>query len=176
MLSVLSWRGRMSGRDYFAAQFAISLAALLITGVSHSQQPAVNVLILLAGLVGVYFFSVTTIRRFHDMGRSGWHLLWFCLYLSALNSILGVLGIIPSVLGLGVLGSIVEHLGAFLLYIGVAWIAQQPSARAANEWGPTLLVPNDAIARIADSPLCYVVLALPAIFHELVLILASSAP
>jgi hypothetical protein len=63
-----------------------------------------------------------------------------------------------------------------LLYIGVAWIMQRPSARAANEWGPTLLVLDDAIARVADSPFGYVVLALPAIFRGLVFILASSAP
>lgn len=180
MLSLLSWRGRMNGRDYFAAQFAILLATLLIAqlGVSHSQQPAVNVLILPAGLVVVYFFSVTTIRRFHDMGRSGWNLLWVCLCLSALQSILGVLESILGVLGLSVLVSIVEHLRVSLvwLYIGVAWIVQQPSAPTANEWGPALLVPDDAIARVADSPFAYIVLALPAIFHELVLILASSAP
>ena len=163
MLSVLSWRGRMSGRDYFTAQFAILLAALLIDQLPVRQQPAVNVLIVAGGVVVVHFFCVTTIRRFHDMGRSGWNLLWVCLYLSIINSITS-----PFAMHFDV--------SFVLLSIGVAWIVQRPSARAANEWGPPLLVPDDAIARVADSPFGYVVLALPAIFRGVVLTLASLAP
>lgn len=149
MLSVLSWRGRMSGRDYFATQLAIVVAGLILGLVQPSPAPeqSVNWAALAALTAFIYLSWASTIRRFHDTGRSGWNALWFGL----LAAIIAKAGIYFG------LASFVP----FAWFVAISWLTLQPSVSIANRWGPPPLVSDDVLQRIARSRWNYVALVLP---------------
>ena len=151
MLSVLSWRGRMSGRDYFATQLAIIVAGFILDSLQPSPSPEQSVnWVALAVVVALgYLWWVSTIRRLHDTGRSGWHALWFCLLGAVIvnaGRFLGLFLIVP-----------------FVWFAAVSWLTLQPSIAISNRWGPPPLVTDDALQRIARSRWNYVVLVLPGV-------------
>jgi uncharacterized membrane protein YhaH (DUF805 family) len=141
----------MSGRDYFAAQLAIVIIGLILglARPSASAEHSVNWAESVAGVALAYFWWISTIRRFHDTGRSGWNSLWFGLLGAILTKVgiyLGLLAITP-----------------FALLAAISWLTLQPSTSTANRWGPPSPLSGDTLHHIARSRWNYVVLVLPAL-------------
>ena|SRR5688572_10584651 len=162
MLSALSWRGRMSGRDYFATQLAIVVAGLILGLVQPSPSPehSVSWAALVAFIAFVYLWWASTIRRLHDTGRSGWNALWFCLLAGVVVNAVRYLGL--------------TWIMPFVWFAAISWLTLQPSVSITNRWGPPPLVSDDALQRIACSRWNYFVLALPGVIGMAVRYLSAA--
>lgn len=65
------FEGRIARLNYFLAGLVISIIVGVLTNVAG------NVIGGVVAVIGMVFSISLSIRRFHDMGWSGWHALWF---------------------------------------------------------------------------------------------------
>lgn len=109
---------------------AFSVLASVFTG-DPASTVGMGVLSLLAALaillVYLYCGAVLTIKRLHDLGRSGWHLLWIFA-----TGMLGGIDTtdVSAMVGFVSTMSLVVWLGAGL------WLLFAPGDLESNEYGP----------------------------------------
>jgi uncharacterized membrane protein YhaH (DUF805 family) len=73
-----SLKGRTRRRDYWMHQLGV-LAGGFVFGVADTTGGAPQVFVLLSFLVSlvmIYYSFAIAVRRYHDVGKSGWNVLW----------------------------------------------------------------------------------------------------
>jgi uncharacterized membrane protein YhaH (DUF805 family) len=92
-MNIFSWRGRINRSKYFGRYFFLSIAQYTIYKIIQSSQglsrPIVT-LVVLGFTIFWYLMIVTTIKRLHDINRSGYHVFYslvpfYNVYLSLLH-------------------------------------------------------------------------------------------
>ena len=83
MKSLLSFSGRMARMEYFLAQLGaliIMVMAAMVAGLFGNAVGERDLFFVFLGgpvfVLGVWVFLTTTVQRLHDIGMSGWHLIW----------------------------------------------------------------------------------------------------
>lgn len=83
MKSLLSFSGRMARMEFFLAQLAaliIMVFAAIVAGLFGNVVGERDLFMVFLGgpvfVLGMWVFLTTSIQRLHDIGLSGWHLLW----------------------------------------------------------------------------------------------------
>ncbi|MFL1462950.1 DUF805 domain-containing protein [Roseococcus sp. DSY-14] len=120
----LLWPRARQRRAAYALTVLGLMVLLALLGLGMAGGGALGVLALPLALLLAWMGGVNTVRRLHDMDRTGWHLLWIAA-LSALGNLVGQAGLsgVSAVLGLASLA----------VFLGLCLI---PGTPGPNRYGP----------------------------------------
>ena len=83
-LPVLTWRGRDNRLSYWMAQLRVLAYAILVSPFLNSNSQLINVAITTGFVIMLWLACMSSIRRLHDRGMSGWW--WLLLKLIPLGN------------------------------------------------------------------------------------------
>ncbi len=120
----LLWPRARQRRATYALTVLGLMLLLALLGVGAAGAGVLGVLAVPLALLLAWMGGVNTVRRLHDMDRSGWHLAWI-IALSTLGNLLGQAG--QAALS-GVLG-----VASLAVFLGLCLI---PGTHGPNRFGP----------------------------------------
>ena len=136
----LGWKGRLNRLSYFVAMLiffygglsAVGLTMILsetLLGEEHILFRIIVVPLLVLAITLIWIVFTSTIKRFHDMNRSGKWLILAIFLPIPVNFILLMGGLFPIVIALKIIGSC-------LLLFGIGCLLFVPGTIGRNRFGP----------------------------------------